>query len=234
MTLNYGSPGAFITLWEDFLLDNVSETGALSNWLETATSSGAGTIRDLHGGWWRMTVGANDDDAFTLGAELVWEVDEGFPLVWETRVQVTDVSDNSSFLGMGDANNDTQPFENQSGTQETDMTDGFGFLIEGAEDETWDAVGVQNGTLNTAVPQTNGADAADGVIQVLRMEANPNDSGTVQYFVGGADAMGGGIATSIQTNWFRSGILYTPLAAIDARNAANDTDMDYIFVQAPR
>lgn len=237
----YGFPGAFVTLWEDFLLDNVSETGALSNWLETAAGGASQDIANVHGGVWRQTIGGDDGDDCLLAGEVVWEVDEGQPLVYETRIKMSAITGIGIYTGMSDANTEASgvnPIEDEGGTLATAATDAFGFMLDessaGTQDTTWQAVGVQNDTDNAQVSLTKGAAVAADTYQVLRLEASTADSGTVRYYIGTADEMGGGTLVSTQTSWFRSGILYCPIFGADDRAVATNVDTDYVFVQAPR
>ena len=213
-----------VELWDDFTKD-------ISDYVETVTGSATGVdIRNLHGGWIRLDVDGDDADAVTIGAEVVWEADEGSPIIAEARVRSTDVSVSCLFFGMSDANNDTVVIEDEDGTMNSVATDAFGFLLEGEQDETWSAVGVQSDTDNNSgapVALTSASDAADDTTQTLKLEADPADSGTVRYYVDGE-------LVSTQTSWFRSSILYCPIINIDDRNTTYQADMDYWLVRAPR
>ena len=139
------------------------------------------------------------------------------------------MSVSSIFVGMSDANTESGAvvIEDEDGTLNTAPTDAIGFLLEGEQDETWQAVGVQNGTDNTQTALTGGADAADATVQTLRMELSPENSGTVRYYIDGE-------LVSTLTSQFRSSIVMAPVAASDARNSAYTVDYDYIYVTAPR
>ena len=237
MTQNYGNPVAWVTLWDDFLLDNVSESGAVSNWLETAANSGTEDIVNKHSGWWRQTVSTGQTDDVLIAGELSWEVDEGLSVKFETRVVTSDADKSAIGVYMTDANTESNavlPYENEDGVVAILADDLTGFLLEGEDDETWNAVGVQNTTGNTAVALTLGADGADAVVQVLRMELNPDNSGRALYYIGKSLEVGGGKLVSTQTSWFRSSILLTPMVGVNGRGTALTVDYDYIFVQAPR
>ena len=221
-------PEGYVTLWEDFLTDNVT------NFVETVAGSGAQDIHGAHGGWWGQVVGANDSDSAAIAGEVVWEVDEGQELTFETRVQIDDVSVASTFVGMSDANNDSVVIEDEDGTLNTVATDAFGVLLEGEQDETFQAMGVQNDSDNTQDALTGAVDAADAVTRVIRMVATTADSGTVRYYIGTANEYGGGTHVATKTSWYRSGILYTPILSLDARGTACNADYDYIYVSAPR
>lgn len=231
----YGYPSAFVTLWEDFTRDNVT------NLVETVGSSAVQNIADVHGGWWRQVLDGGDADDLLIAAEVVWEVDEGGALVFETRHQSDVVTSQGLFAGMSDANtesNGINPISGEDGTDVTTATDAFGFLNDesagGTQDTTWEAVGVQNNTDNTSVSLSLASDMVAATPQVLRMEANVNDSGTVRYYIGTAEQMSGGRTVSTRTAWFRSGIQYCPVLGADDRGTATNVDWDYMFVSAPR
>lgn len=237
----YGFPGAFVTLWEDFLLDNVSETGALSNWLETSAGGGSQDIANVHGGVWRMTIGGDDGDDVLLAGEVVWEVDEGQPLEFETRVKMNAITGIGIYAGMSDANTEASgvnPIADEGGTLTTNATDAVGFMLDesaaGTQETTWQAVGVQNDTDNTQDALDDGADVVADTWQVLRMELTRASSGTARYYIGKADEYGGGKLVATKTSWYRSSIAMCPIIGADDRAVATNVDWDYIFVQAPR
>jgi hypothetical protein len=231
----YGFPGGFVTFWEDFVRDNVTDL------VETAGGSGAQDIADVHGGWWRQTLGGDDNDDMLIAAEVVWEVDEGSALVFETRVQSSVITVQGLWAGMSDANTEgsgVNSIHAESGTLTTAATDAFGFILDesaaGTQDTIWQAVGVQNGTDNTSLSLTPSANIVATTPQILRMEANTLSSGTVRYYVGTAEQMGGGELISTRTSWYRSSIQYCPILGADDRGTAANPEWDYLFVSAPR
>jgi hypothetical protein len=231
----YGYPSAFVTLWEDFTRDNVT------NLVETVGSSAVQNIADVHGGWWRQSLDGGDADDLLIAGEVVWETDEGGALVFETRHQSDVITAQGLFAGMSDANtesNGINPISGENGTDVSTATDAFGFLNDesagSTQNTTWEAVGVQNDSDNTSTSLTLGAAIVAATPQVLRMEANVNDSGTVRYYIGTAEQMGGGLLVSTRTSWYRSSIQYCPVLGADDRAVATSVDWDYIFVSAPR
>lgn len=211
-------PRGLMELFEDFLGDN-------SAVLTETSTTGSQDITDKHGGWWRLTLTTGEGDIVSIGGERAWEVDEGHPLVMEVRVKSDVVASTACFIGMADTN--TGVIIGNEDALAATATDAFGFMLEGEDDATWQAVAVDTDVLETAVALTNGADAVNSVIQTLRLEANPNDSGTVKYFIDGK-------LVSTQTGWFDSSIIYAPIVSLDARAAAVNFDIDYIYVSAPR
>jgi len=215
------TPMGNVYIWDDFTKDNVTPS------VETVASSATQDVISRHGGWWQQVMAGDDADAACLAGELAWEVDEGFPLIFETRSRVTVAASASVFVGMSDANTDSVVIEDEGGTLNTVATDAYGFLLEGEQDVTWQAMGVQNDTDNTQLALTSATDAANNTTQTLRMEANPNTSGTVLYFIDGA-------LVSTRTSWFRSSIVNTWVLSCDDRNTAYNSEYDYVYVSAPR
>lgn len=231
----YGYPSAFVTMWEDFLTDNVT------NLRETVGSGAVQDIADVHGGWWRQTLDAGNADDLLIAGEVVWEADEGEALVFETRHQSDVITSQGLFCGMSEANtyaSGQNPIDDESGSLTTTAVDAFGFIndesTDGTQDTTWQAVGVQNNTDNSQVSLTDGAAIVAATPQVLRMEATANSSGTVRYFIGTAEQMGGGLLVATQASWFRSSVQFCPILGADDRGVATSVDWDYIFVSAPR
>jgi hypothetical protein len=216
-----GTPFGSVELWEDFTRDNVTDL------VETAASSATSDVISRHGGWWRQVMAGDDGDAACLAGELAWEVDEGAPLIFETRHRNSAVASSSIFCGMSDANGDSVVIEDEDGTLNTVATDAFGFLLEGEQDATWQRMGVQSDTDNTQSAMTDATDAANDTSQSLRMEAYAHTSGTVYYFVDGEQV-------ARATSWFGSGVVYTFVLSCDDRGTAYNADWDYVYVSAPR
>ena len=215
-------PRGMMEVFEDF------NRGDHQVFNEVVADAGAQDYISKHGGWWRMTTSA-DTDACAIIGERAWEVDEGHPLIMETRLVVDDASSAVIAVGFGDDPGETVAilFEDEDGTLESTPADGFAFMVEGAQDTTWQAVGVDTDVDKTQVALTLGADLADAIVQTLRLEANPNDSGTVKYFIDGQ-------LVSTQTGWFDSGIVFCPSVSCDWRVGAINLDIDYVYVAAPR
>jgi hypothetical protein len=213
-------PRGMLELYEDFLHDNGSLT-------EVVASSATQDVHEKHGGWWEQNLAGDGGDACLLGGERAFEVDEGHPLIFETRLYVSDVSVASVFVGMSDSNADSVVYEDEDGTLESVATDVFGFMLEGEQDETWQAVATDTDVDKTQDAMTLSADAADNVIQTLRLEANPNDSGTAKYFIDGE-------LVKTKTSWFDSGIVFCPVLSSDDRDSAYNVYYDYLYCAAPR
>ena len=215
------APKGMITLFEDFQRDNVTSLTETVSGASMAPVSG-------HGGLYRVTGSTGEGDYSVLAGQLAWEVDEGHPLIMEVRIRANLVANASIFVGFTDAVADTgPPIEDEDGTLGANATDAFGFLLEGEQDVTWQAVAIDTDTHKTQEALTKGADAVNSTWQTLRIEANPNDSGTMHYFIDGA-------LVATKTSWFDSSIVYCPVVTTDGRATAVLTDIDYIFVQAPR
>lgn len=218
-------PRGFVELYEDFLVDNGSASSCLTE--NTTGTSASEDIHDKHGGWWRFASGGNDDEGISLAGELAWEVDEGYPLIFETRLFTDNAGKSSIFVGMNDAVNDTVVVMDEDGSVVATATDCVGFLLEGEQDETWGTIAVDSGTATSISYLTDATDAADDTIQTLRMELNPNDSGTAEFYIDGQ-------LVGTRTSFFDSSIVYCPILSSDDRATSYNPTFDYLYVSAPR
>jgi len=217
-------PRGKVELFEDFVVDNGSGSSGLTETASTASMD----VLSKHGGWMRLTTTTGDDGYAILTGERVFEADEGHPMILEVRLKCNLVANAALFIGFTDATGDTgAAIMDEDGTLTQTADDAFGFILEGEQDVTWQAVAVDTTVLETQDPLTDGADAANDVVQTLRLEANPNDSGTVKYFIDGK-------LVATKTNWFDSSIVYCPVVGTDERATATLTDIDYIYASAPR
>ncbi|KKL94662.1 hypothetical protein LCGC14_1862430 [marine sediment metagenome] len=215
-------PRGFVELFEDFTRDNVTS-------LNQGSSGGSQDITDKHGGWFGLTTASGATDYAWISGELSWEVDEGHPLIFETRLAVSSTTDFNVSVGFTDDTAEANAiiFTDEAGALVSECADGFAFMVEGDQDLTWQAVAVDTNVDETQVALTLGADIVASTIQTLRMEANPNNSGTVKYFIDGE-------LVSTQTGWFDSGIVFAPGLSSDDRGTSSNVDYDYLYVSAPR
>ncbi len=213
-----------VEMFEDFTRDNVTDLN------EVVVDSTSQDIVTRHGGWWRQILAGDGNDACFLGAERTFETDEGpGNLVFEWRGYSTDASVSSVFVGLSDdpAQSSAVVIENEGGSLNAVATDAVGFLLEGPQDETWNAIGVQNGVDNSLVPLTTGADATDSGVQVLRMLLSEHNSGNVKFYIDGD-------LVSSQNSYHDSSIVYVPVISSDDRGSAYNFDTDFFYVSAPR
>ena len=219
----FGEVGPF---WEDFVRDNVSDLN------ETVVSGASQDLTNKHGGWWRQVMGGNDSDAALLAGERMFEADEGFPLVFEVGVRSSVGLTTACFLGLTDdpVESIAVIIENEDGVLNSVAADAVGFLLDAEASSTgltWQAAGVQNDVDNSLVALTEAADFAANVTQYLRMELNPNDSGTVLFHIDGD-------LVATQTSYFRSSVLFCPAFNSDDRGTAFNLDVDFLYCSAPR
>lgn len=220
---NIGTEFGRVEFFEDFLTDNVTDLNEVVN---GATEN----ITDRHGGWWRQVLAGNGTDVAFLGAERAWETDEGpGQLIFEWRGYSTAVSVSSVFVGFSDDGEQSGAIviENEGGGLNTVPVDAVGFLLEGPQDETWNAIGVQGDTDNSLVPLTLGADATDSGVQTLKMLLSEHNSGNVKFYIDGE-------LVSSQNSYHASNIVYAPVISSDDRSTAFNLDTDYFYVSAPR
>lgn len=219
------TPRGIMELFEDFLVDNVT------NLTETVASSATQDVHEKHGGWLEQNLAGDDADNCIIAGERAWEVDEGHPLIFETRLYTDDADVSSIFAGFSDATTESaMVFEDEDGTLLSTCTDGFGFMLEGEQTtdpvQAWQAVAVDTDVDKTqaVIPSST---VADSTIMTIRLEANPNDSGTCKYFINGKLEL-------TKTSWFDSSIVFCPILASDDRATAYNVYYDYLYVSAPR
>lgn len=217
-------PRGTLELFEDFLGDNAS------NLTENVAGSTTQDVDAIHGGWWKQILAGDGGDACSIAGEVAFEVDEGHPLIFETRLYTSDADMSSIYVGMSDENSDAVVIEDEDGELNTVATDAFGFLLEGEQTtdpvQAWQAVAVDTNVDKTQ-DVISGCTVANDVIHTLRLEANPNDSGTVKYFIDGE-------LLKTKTAWFDSGTVFCPVLSSDDRDAAYNVYYDYLYCSAPR
>ncbi len=77
----------------DFEKDNVTDLN------ETVQSSATQDILNRHGGWWRMVIAGDEADAVMLAGERVFEIDEGFPVIFEVRLRTSNSDVSAIWVG---------------------------------------------------------------------------------------------------------------------------------------
>ena len=215
-----------VEFWEDFTRNNVTDLN------ETVVNTGAQDLTNKHGGWWRQVIGGNDADAVLLAGERMFEADEGFEINFEVAVRSSVGLTTACFLGLTDdpVESIAVIIENEDGTLNSVASDAVGFLLDAEAASTgltWQAAGVQNDVDNSLVALTEAADFAADTTQYLRMELNPNDSGTVLFHIDGD-------LVATQTSYFRSGVLFCPAFNSDDRGTTFNLDVDFMYCSAPR
>ena len=156
----------------------------------------------------------------------------GGPLILDTRVRTSDADSSSIFFGLTDAVTETNGvvIENEDGTLNTNPTDAFGFLLEGEQDETIQAIGVKGGVDHSLVALTDAEDFVNGEFRHLRLEVLSN--GTVRFLVDGANV-------HEEKDYFTLGTAAAPKAyaavmSSDGRGTAYNVDWDYLYTCHPR
>ena len=216
----------FAEFFEDFTGYQTSiDDYAINNTVSGATASAAS---DAEGGVGRIALGANEGDVGNFATPVIWRPDRGSPLIVEARVRTSDADKSSIFFGLTDDLDDTVIIEDENGSLNTVPTDAVGFLLEGEQDETWQAVSVKNNVDGAQTPLGDDAfDAKNNRWQLLTLIVN--EKGDVKFYIDG----------SLQTEDFVEGLIrpnirYCAAFGADARATAYNADLDYIYVCQPR
>lgn len=102
-------PQDVIVFFDDFLGGDVSATAELSTWLETKIGAATGVAifdatsaeQERCGGWVSLTPEGTDNDCvnLTVNGEH-FQLDQGYPIYFETRVYDPDISDTEWWVGL--------------------------------------------------------------------------------------------------------------------------------------
>ena len=216
----------FAEFFEDFTgYQTAIDAFAINNTVSGATASALATGE---GGVGRIALAANNTDVGNFATPVIWRPDKGGPLVVEARVRTSDSDKSSIFFGLTDDLDDTIIIEDEDGTLNTVPADAVGFLLEGEQDETWQAVSVKNNVDGAQTPLGHDAfDAKDDRWQLLTLIVK--ESGGVKFYIDG----------SLQTEDFVDGLIrpnirYCAVFGADGRGTAYNADLDYIYVCQPR
>lgn len=151
-------------------------------WHETNAAGGSQSVHDEHGGWKRHALTAAQTAACLTATGQVIRPDMGAPVTLEIYIRTSDADKSSIFFGLTDDKDEANAviIEDEDGNLNTVPTDAAGFLLEGEQDLTWQAVGVKGGNDLPQVLLSEMDDAADGVVQVLGLQVWTD--GTVLFF----------------------------------------------------
>lgn len=195
-----------------------------------AVASGATfAASGINGSMGRITLAGDDADAVAVYGPLAFEPDECRVAMMQVRIRTSDHDVSSIFVGFSDALTDTVIIEDEDGTLNTVATDAFGILLEGEQDETWQTVGVQNGTDNSQTAIGAGtddvtvADRGDSDWETIKIEGIADDSGTMRVYLEDVNNHLQLVAT--RTSFLRSSIVYCPVVSADDRGTAYTVDI---------
>ena len=205
---------------EDFLKYPSTVTDTFG-YRHTAGSGGSDSVIEEENGFLRLasTTATTADSMAAWGRVL--RPDRGGQVHAEGILRASNVADGQIFFGLSDATTETGGvvIEDEDGTLNTAPTDAVGFLLEGEQDATWQAIAVKNGADSPQTLLTKGADAVAGVLQVLRLEVN--EKGDVWFFIDGEEVL-------FVEEMIRPNIVYCAVFANGGRGTAYNADLDLI------
>ena len=193
----------------------------------TTNTGGSAAHNATSGGCLRLSLTNAATAAVMIGGAVIFQPDEGSPICLEARLRTSDASKSSIFCGLSDANTETNAviIEDEDGTLNTVPTDAVGFLLEGEQDETWQAVGVKNNADHPQIALTEAADAEDDEFVTLRLEVNKD--GDCYFYINGKRVYN-------QDAMLDATEKYAFVLGADGRETAYDVDLDMYDVRAPR
>ena len=173
----------FAEFFEDFTgYQTDVDAYAINNTVSGATAS---VTAIGEGGVARIALEASDAQSANFATPVIWRPDKGGPLIVEARVRTSDASKSSMFFGLTDDLDDTVIIEDEDGALNTVPADAVGFLLEGEQDGTWQAVSVKNNINGPQTPLGHDAfDAKDSRWQLLTLIVN--ESGDVKFYIDGS------------------------------------------------
>jgi len=179
-------------------------------------TTGSILAADTPGGAFALTGTAAESDIMEILGPRIYEVDAGYPIVFEGEVQVqTDASAAAAvFFGFTDRRDASEEpaIEDEDGTLESDATDAVGFMLEAEQDATWQAVSVANGTDGAQTVLSDAADYAVGTWQKLKVVIG-NDGDTSFY-------IDDKLLSHTRSAAVTTSVRLAPVVTLDERNAA--------------
>lgn len=190
-------------------------------------------INSQVGGVLRVTAGDGDGTVAVDGSQVVlavpFKANQG-GLSFECRLNITDITLGSVFVGFTDATGLEEPFSVSGTTVTSNASDGVGFVFDTAmtTDEWW-AVGVAGDTDATGNGTTSTA-PVNATYQTLRVDVDSDGEGATFYI---DDVQVATLTANVVTA--STNIYFTVFANGDGSNAsAHTVDVDYIWVECDR
>lgn len=228
------SPEETFQFFDDFVDQGITE--AESPYVLNAGSDDAAidpAINAQVGGVLRVTAGDGDGTAAVDGSQVVLALPvqaSKSSLAFECRLNITDVSECSVFVGFTDSTSLEEPMSVSGTTLTTNATDAVGFVYDPAmtTDEWWLA-GVDDDTDATGSGTTSVA-PEDGEYQVFRVEVSADGQTAYGYIDGTLVGTLTANAVDPDTN-----VYFTVFAnGTGSNSAAATVDVDYIVVEHAR
>lgn len=215
-----------VRLFEDFLEDTVNA----DIWVLGNTQGGtAAAINTQVNGVVRLTVAANSgaDGSQIYGGHLIWEANDGGPLIMEARCKPETALTMELFVGFSDEIVNEQPMDYDGDSQTTTSTNGAGFYYAGGgTTPTWRCGGVKAGSDSTHTAASSVFNPVVSTYQTFRVVLGIDGSGS--FYIDGNP-----IVENVK-NCVTTSTALTPYVAIMDDEAAGNFDVDYIYVSKGR
>ncbi len=214
-----------VRFFDDFLVDTL-ETAA---WTAAAAASGTAFVANVQvNGVMRGTVTNNSSsDLSVLYGELLWQADDGGPLVFEARVKPITSLSCLYFVGVSDAKTSEVPLDYNGGSFTSTATDAAGFYYAGGvANTTWRYGGVAADSESTQTAAPVRHNPVLTTYQTLRVVLNASGAGS--FYIDGellSENVSGCVTATTSL---------APFIALRDDGAAGSLDVDYVYVSKGR
>ena len=214
-----------VRFFDDFLVDTLNTDA----WTVGTTGSGTSfTVNAQVNGVIRGTVTNNSSsDIEVIYSELMYQADDGGPLVFEARIKPITSLSQLIFVGLSDEKATERPIDYNGGSLTTTATDAVGFYYAGGESSaTWRCGGVANDVDSTQTAVSSVLDPVLTTYQTFRVVVHPD--GSASFFVDG------NIIVENISGCLTAGTSVMPFISITDDGAAASIDADYVYVSKGR
>lgn len=214
-----------VRFFDDFLVDTFNGDAWTTN---TASSATAFAVNVQVNGVIRGGA-ANDssNDYSVIYGELLWQADDGGPLIFEARIKPITSLSCMYFVGLSDEKTAEMPIDYNGGALTTTADDAVGFYYAGGEaSATWRYGGVANTTDSDQAAAASGYNPVLTTYQTFRIVVNPD--GAASFYING------NIIAENVSGCLTADTSVMPFIAIRDDGAAGSLDCDYVYVSKGR
>ena len=214
-----------VRFFDDFLGDTLNS----NDWLVDDITGGTNfVISAAVNGTIVGTAHTSAGQGVLLHGELIWQADDGGPLVFETRAKLGVTLSSLIFVGFTDEKKGEMPLDYNGGSFSSTASDAAGLYYAGGETAaTWRCGGVAGGVDSTQTAANSKYNPVSGTYQTFRVVVNENGYGS--FFING-DLIVENVAGCLT-----KGTSVTPCLQVCEDAVASGTmTADYVYVSAGR
>ena len=214
-----------VRFFDDFLVDTLNTDA----W--TVGTSGSGSsfaVNAQVNGVIRGTVTNNSSsDLEVIYSELMYQADDGGPLVFECRIKPITSLSLLLFVGLSDQKATERPIDYNGGSLTTTADDAVGFYYAGGvSSTTWRYGGTANTTDSAQAAASSVYNPVLTTYQTFRVVVNKD--GAASFFIDG------NIIAENVSGCLTAGTSVMPFISITDDGAAGSIDVDYVYVSKGR